>query len=340
MKKYAVMILAVLMAAAMLVACDTEPLNWDELTLGDKLPECPGTQVQIHDNSREYLWIEIQEVKEKQYYDYIDSCQEFGYTIEVKDENNSFKAFNEEGYKLEMYYYKYNKELDIKLKQPMEMDTISWPTGTAGSQVPAPESTIGSFSYEYDNSFCVYVGQTDRNAYKAYIETCIAHGFDVDYSKGDDYYRAKNQDGWYISIEYAGNSIMTVSVSKSDSSSATETVETTGPVETTEIPVETTIEAVEATTKATEKTGMDPNFKAAMDSYEKFMDEYVTFMKKYEKNSSDWSLMIDYADFMQKYTQFCEDFEEWGDKDLNAAETAYYIEVQTRVNKKLMDVLN
>ena len=74
-----------------------------------------------------------------------------------------------------------------------------------------------------------------------------------------------------------------------------------------------------------------------MDSYERFMDEYVAFMKKYNANPDDLSLLTDYADYMSKYLQFVNDFEQWGSKELNTAETAYYIDVQARVSKKLLE---
>ena len=76
-----------------------------------------------------------------------------------------------------------------------------------------------------------------------------------------------------------------------------------------------------------------------MDSYETFMDEYVAFMKRYaESDGTDLSILTDYADYMSKYVDFCENFEKWEDEDMNAAETAYYLEVQTRVTKKLLEV--
>lgn len=92
------------------------------------------------------------------------------------------------------------------------------------------------------------------------------------------------------------------------------------------------------TDKETATNSIDPDFKAAMDSYEKFMDEYVAFMKKYKANPSDLGLLADYADYMSKYADFVEDFEKWDDEELNAAETAYYIDVQARVSKKLLEV--
>ena len=68
------------------------------------------------------------------------------------------------------------------------------------------------------------------------------------------------------------------------------------------------------------------------------MNEYVAFMKKYQANPTDLGLLADYADYMGKYADFVTDFEAWNDEDMNAAETAYYLEVQTRVNKKLLEI--
>lgn len=85
--------------------------------------------------------------------------------------------------------------------------------------------------------------------------------------------------------------------------------------------------------------GMHPEFKEAMDTYEAFFDEYIAFMKKYaESDGTDLTLLSDYADYMSKYAETMEAFEEWENKELNTAETAYYIEVQTRISQKLLQV--
>lgn len=84
--------------------------------------------------------------------------------------------------------------------------------------------------------------------------------------------------------------------------------------------------------------GMSPAFKEAMDSYEEFMDGYVAFMKKYSENPNDLDLLSDYATYMSQYADFVDAFETWEDEEMNAAETVYYIEVQARVSKKLLEV--
>ncbi len=85
--------------------------------------------------------------------------------------------------------------------------------------------------------------------------------------------------------------------------------------------------------------GMRPAFKEAMDSYEEYMMEYCDFMKKYsESDGTDLSLLTDYADYMLKYADMTRDFEAWEDGDLNTAELSYYIDIQARISKKLLEV--
>jgi len=62
-------------------------------------------------------------------------------------------------------------------------------------------------------------------------------------------------------------------------------------------------------------------------------------MKKYsDSNSMDAELLKDYSIYMSKYTKSVEAFEKWEDDDLNPEEESYYIKVQTRVSKKLLEV--
>lgn len=100
--------------------------------------------------------------------------------------------------------------------------------------------------------------------------------------------------------------------------------------------------STEATTPATtEETGnaeIDPDFKAAMDSYEAFFDEYVAIMKKYKENPTDLSILSDYATYMGQYADMMQKFEKWQNEDLSTTETAYYIDVQARITKKLLEV--
>ncbi len=342
-KKFLVIIL-VLVMVFFLVGCDDEKIGrgekivWNDIILGDVLADPPNNKGQIRSNTTDEFWIVIYNVSDKQFNDYVEACKEIGFTVDSEYNSYSYNAYNAEGYKLSLSHYGGDKEMSIQLEDPMEMTTITWPIGAAGKQLPIPKSTTGKFSFENYDSFFVYVGNTSRADYIEYVNACSEKGFYVDYSKGDDYYYADNSEGWHVSIRYEGNKIMSIRI---DAPSEEDNNDTTTP----SIDLPTQTFEPDTTEKETDEDssnaeGVDPDFKAAMDSYEKFMEEYVIFMKKYKANPSDSNLIIKYADYMSKYVDFVEDFEKWNDQEMNAAETAYYIDVQARVNKKLLEVAN
>ena len=331
MKKVLCSVLALMMVLC-LAACGGKTIVWDDIILGDKLPEPPATKGEIHTNAADDLWIDINDLSAKQFNDYVEACKEMGFTVDAESNSSSYNAYNAEGYKLSLGHYGSDADMSIQLDAPMEMSTISWPSSIAGQMLPTPKSTTGKFSYEYEDHFYVYVGNTTRDDYAEYVTACSEKGFNVDYNKGDDYYYADNSEGWHISLRYEGNNIMTIDIDAPSEDDNNDTTPATQP---------STGPSSEATTPATEdkkdNNAIDPEFKAAMDSYEEFMDEYVAFMKKYKANPSDLSLLTDYANYMSKYADFVEDFEKWENEEMNAAETAYYIDVQARVSKKLLE---
>ena len=313
-----------------------DKIIWDDVVLGNMLPEPPANEGKIYINSADDLWVDIDNLSDKQFNEYIGDCKNKGFTVDAESNSSSYEAYNAKGYKLSLSHYGSDADMSIKLEAPMEMTTIIWPISAAGKQLPTPKSTTGKFSYEYDDNFFVYVGNTSKAEYAEYVKACSEKGFNVDYSKGDDYYFADNIEGWHISVRYIGNNIMSIDIdAPSDHNNDTSTPSSDSQNQT---PTPDTTEK-ESDKETSNNFGLDPDFKAAMDSYEEFMDEYVVFIKKYNANPSDMSLLLDYANYMKKYAEFVEDFEKWENEDMNAAETAYYIDVQARVSKKLLEVL-
>lgn len=85
-------------------------------------------------------------------------------------------------------------------------------------------------------------------------------------------------------------------------------------------------------------SGLRKEFKQAMDSYEAFMDEYIAFIMKYNNSNRTAPEMIkDYAEYMKKLAEMGAAFEKWESNNLNKEESKYYVEVQMRVNQKLMN---
>ena len=75
-----------------------------------------------------------------------------------------------------------------------------------------------------------------------------------------------------------------------------------------------------------------------MDSYEAFMNEYVDFMQKYKDGGQPVSMLADYMDMLQKQQEMTNDFNNYDQSQLSDEELQYYLEVQNRVNQKLLSV--
>lgn len=84
--------------------------------------------------------------------------------------------------------------------------------------------------------------------------------------------------------------------------------------------------------------GMRPEFKEAMDSYEAFYNEYFEIIKKYTENPSDMELLADYTDMLSKAAEMTEKFEAWENNDLNSVELKYYLDVNSRITQKFLEV--
>lgn len=212
---------------------------------------------------------------------------------------------------------------------------IRWPNTEMVNRLPKPDTLYGKVVWEYEDDFAVELIEISYDAYEDYVDACMDKGFTVDYSRDETSFYAYDSDGYDLSVDY-DEDIMSMSIYiEAPSEEDEDYVDIDDEEEEEEEEVETT---TTTTTEAKTDGDIDPDFKKAMDAYEKFMGEYVDFMKKYMDNPTDMSLLGDYATFMSDYDEYCDDFAAWEDEDLNDAELEYYLDVQTRVNKKLLEV--
>lgn len=225
--------------------------------------------------------------------------------------------------------------------------SLRWPNLGICTLLPKPDADEGIVNYDSSESADIDVYNVSWDAYYQYVESCQEMGFTLDYYSSENSYEANNADGYSLWLYYdEEDQIMSISIYEPEDevSSATDETEEAEDIAAAEDVEPTEAEEETEAPKESEKKeklvdGMRPEFKEAMDSYEDFMDEYVAFMKKYNKNPGDLSLLLDYADYLGEYAEFVEDFEKWDDGEMNAAETEYYIKVQTRVSKKLLEVI-
>lgn len=98
----------------------------------------------------------------------------------------------------------------------------------------------------------------------------------------------------------------------------------------------TTVPPTEATAELID--GMRPEFKEAMDAYEAFYKEYCELLKKYTANPTDFSILGQYANMLTKADEVDKAFKKWDESDLNSEELKYYLDVNNRVLKMMVDV--
>ncbi|MBQ4327911.1 MAG: hypothetical protein IJC32_05810 [Clostridia bacterium] len=330
MKKM-VCVLLLLSMCACLFACggDTtdkaEQFEWTDIEMHEVLPKPESTYGKVSHNSKTALTFTICDIDEKAFKKYRDECIDKGYTIDAEESGMSYSAFNEDGYSVRLSFFDYNQEMSIYLDAPEEMDEFEWPTHGLAVMLPTTKSTLGDISWDNSETFIVHVGNMSIDDYKDYVKACEDKGFTIDYSKDDEYYSAKDAKGYKLTLRYLGFNKIEIAIKAPEGS-------TTTPDTTEKIP--------DTTEKIPDNDDIDPDFKEAMDSYEKFMNEYVAFMKKFQNNPSDLGLLADYAKYMSDYADVVKAFEKWEDEDLNNTELAYYIDVQSRVSKKLLEVAN
>lgn len=330
-------------------------INISNVELIDELPIPDKLYGRISTDRKDLLDIEIADVTKQDFKDYVEKCIDKGYTIDKDDTwDTVFDAYNEKGYNIRVNFSDYGKKttMDITLKAPEKMEEFEWPTSGLGTKVPNSKSNYGRICWDNSESFIVHVGNTSKTEYNEYVKECENNGYTLEYSKGEKTYSAKNEEGYKLSLMYLGGDRMEISVKVPDEKSSTNTTTTESSKSaeeskkentknTEENKKETTKSTKDDTSKKSSSSGIGKEFKEAMDSYEKFMDEYIAFMKKYKKsNGTDMSLLADYSKYMSRYADMTKKFEKWEDEDINDAETAYYIKVQTRVNKKLLEVAN
>jgi hypothetical protein len=90
--------------------------------------------------------------------------------------------------------------------------------------------------------------------------------------------------------------------------------------------------------KKKKSSGVSDDFKKTLDEYEKYIDEYVEFMKDYNNNPSDLELLEDYGTMMEQYQKVADGMDELDNRDMTPEEEKYFIRVQERINKKLLEV--
>ena len=238
-----------------------------------------------------------------------------------------------------------------------QFSNIKWPDSKLAKMLPEPESTIGKIETDSADRLEVCIGKTTADQYENYLSSCKENGFTENYYNGSlsdyTYYRAENAEGYSLTLQYHSKDnnsaykplketmkieLHTPSEKEEDTEHETEKPTEKPAEKPTEKETEKPKENSESSKSESRDSGEISNdFREMMDSYEAFFDEYVAFMKRYKENPSDLSLLSEYADYMSKYSDYLDKLDDIEQDELTDAELAYYMEVHSRILKKIAD---
>ncbi|MGI5989713.1 MAG: DUF6591 domain-containing protein [Lachnospiraceae bacterium] len=103
----------------------------------------------------------------------------------------------------------------------------------------------------------------------------------------------------------------------------------------TEAPAETA-----APEEAEDSSGVSPEVKDALDTYEAMMNEYCDIMERYENADASevYSMLDEYTSALETYSEAMDKLDSIDEDSLSTADYEYYIDVTSRVSKRLLEV--
>lgn len=194
------------------VKISEEVLVWPDKGLVTLLPKPDCNYGIITHNSSSSFEAHIYLEESDEYTQYVNSCIQMGFSVDCEQDDNSFEAYNNDGYKVFLCFEEEQKEFEICIDEPIEMNEISWSATGIAKNIPKPESSIGKFSINSNDSISVYIGNTTIEQFNDYVEQCLKMGFDYEYDRFDKSFYAENKAGDDLYISYEGYGIMYISI--------------------------------------------------------------------------------------------------------------------------------
>lgn len=311
-----------------------EKLNWPSSGLAKNLPDPPAKYGTITADNNDLFDVDFEKMTADDYRNYINDCKDKGFTIDPDESGSSYSAYNDDGFKLVIDYSDYNNEMAVSLDAPEETTEFTWPETDLSKLIPQPKSNFGNINFEHDDSISIDIGKTSESDYAEYVQTCIDSGFNVDYKKSDKFYNADDSYGNHLSLSYKGNQIMNINLQVANSEAATDSDNTN------------TLDSSETTDSNTsdierssdiDSSSVTSELKDFLDSYEAFADEYIAFMQKYNESDDTLSMLSDYNNMLSRYADFSQKIDSYNTDEMSAADAAYFLEVTSRIDQKLIN---
>lgn len=178
---------------------DKDNFEWLETGLSTKIPRIDAKKGTIYTNSDTELWMVLDDISYTQFEKYVTSCKDFGYSIDAEKDTHTYKAYNAEGYYLELSCW--TDSLDITLKAPLTGEaSFTWPEHSFAAMIPELVGESGKVETSSEEKLKIWkfgVAETDFNAY---IVDCENRGFSIDTKKTNISFSGFNSDGYKLTV--------------------------------------------------------------------------------------------------------------------------------------------
>ena len=181
--------------------------GWETIRVKTILPQPKSQNWKIFSNEDDYLDINIFDTSLEDYNAYIASCEDYGFEMYIFD-NTDENEYECEGYN------KYHSEIDInydfdrqtmhlQLDASIEKNPLKWSTSELAQMLPVPDNAKGYIDADKEEKYEVILMDVSISDFNTYVDGCIEKGFTIDSQNYSTYYRANNQNGYRVTIEYA-----------------------------------------------------------------------------------------------------------------------------------------
>ncbi|MBE5896020.1 MAG: hypothetical protein E7285_10225 [Lachnospiraceae bacterium] len=209
MKKFKLMLL-VSMLFLLLTGC-ADP--WPESGLLSILPDPNAKKWELCYELEDSASAILLKATQSSYDSYITQIEEAGFTMDVRSTENTYQAFNEDGYQIHLHFFGLKKQIEIVLYAPVENNPITWPSTGLGALLPVPPSATGEIRLDSESMFCVSVTNISEEEFTEYANACIANGFENVSGLNEILLSAYNEDHVTLTVDYSGFNTMNITVS-------------------------------------------------------------------------------------------------------------------------------
>lgn len=120
--------------------------SWPKSGIATLLPEPESEYGDINSDSETFFSIDIYEVSQNEFNDYVERCKEEGFTVDYHGSSSSYQADDAEGNSLSLYYYESREELSITIRafEEAEQDLTENDVNTEAEEDTSVEDDISA----------------------------------------------------------------------------------------------------------------------------------------------------------------------------------------------------